>query len=164
MKKSKEAASEVYKNGLAYQCLLKNELLGAEIEDINEYRQSEERKAFTPLVNRNVFRVSKSACRSQFPMHCIICWQPDTLSVQAHFRACSPSSAHSHLSVSPSGRLSHRTSYHVFAISRSHQRTTGANDKRLLSFVSKVARNVSFHWLICIELGFLMLESQTTIP
>lgn len=61
IKKTKEASTEVYKNGLAYQCLLKNELLGAEIEDINEYRQSDERKAFTPLVNRNVFRVS-SCC------------------------------------------------------------------------------------------------------
>lgn len=48
----------MYKSGLTYQCLLKNELLGAEIEDINEYRQSDERKAFTPLVNKNVFRVS----------------------------------------------------------------------------------------------------------
>ena len=57
IKKTKEANTDVYKNGLAYQCLLKNELLGAEIEDINEYRQSDERKAFTPLVNRNVFRV-----------------------------------------------------------------------------------------------------------
>ena len=58
VKKQKEASTDVSKNGLAYQCLLKNELLGAEIEDINEYRQSDERKAFTPLVNRNVFRVS----------------------------------------------------------------------------------------------------------
>ena len=58
MKKQKEATTDVHKNGLAYQCLLKNELLGAEIEDINEYRNLEERRAFTPLINRNVFRVS----------------------------------------------------------------------------------------------------------
>lgn len=50
-------SSEMLKNGLAYQCLLKNELLGAEIEDINEFKQIEERKALTPLLNRNVFRV-----------------------------------------------------------------------------------------------------------
>lgn len=49
--------SDLFKNGLAYQCLLKNELLGADIEDINEYKQLEERKILTPLVNRNVFRV-----------------------------------------------------------------------------------------------------------
>lgn len=56
VKKQKEATTDVHKNGLAYQCLLKNELLGAEIEDINEYRNLEERRAFTPLINRNVFR------------------------------------------------------------------------------------------------------------
>lgn len=50
--------SDMFRNGLAYQCLLKNELLGAEIEDINEYKQIEERKVLTPLMNRNVFRVS----------------------------------------------------------------------------------------------------------
>lgn len=56
-KKTKEASSELAKNGLAYQCLLRNELLSAEIEDINDVRQNEERKTFTPVINKNVFRV-----------------------------------------------------------------------------------------------------------
>lgn len=58
MKKTKEASSEIVKNGLAYQCLLRNELLAAEIEDINDVRQNDERKAFVSLSNKNVFRVS----------------------------------------------------------------------------------------------------------
>ncbi|KAF7491395.1 Protein FIZZY-RELATED 2 [Sarcoptes scabiei] len=58
-------SSEMLKNGLAYQCLLKNELLGAEIEDINEFKQIEERKALTPLLNRNVFRFRTKDIRSE---------------------------------------------------------------------------------------------------
>lgn len=41
---------------MAYQCLLKNELLGAGIEDVKD--QTEERKICAPLVSRNLFRVS----------------------------------------------------------------------------------------------------------
>lgn len=52
-KKTKEATSESNKDGVAYQCLLKNELLGAGIEE-----QSEERKIFLPLESKNLFRVS----------------------------------------------------------------------------------------------------------
>ena len=79
VKKPKEANSEVYKNGLAYQCLLRNELLGTEIEDISEYKHSEDRKAFTPILNRNVFRVSKIVgslmqCNSFSPKNLILKW------------------------------------------------------------------------------------------
>lgn len=55
VRKSKDSTSEVYKTGLAYQCLLKNELLGTEIEDINDVR-NDDRKALSPIVNRNLFR------------------------------------------------------------------------------------------------------------
>ena len=54
MKKTKEA-SDSNKDAIAYQCLLKNELLGAGIEDVKE--QTEERKVCAPLVARNLFRV-----------------------------------------------------------------------------------------------------------
>ena len=56
--KKKKETEEGNKKCIAYQCLLKNELLGEGIEDINEYRQSEDRKVFSPIINRNIFRVS----------------------------------------------------------------------------------------------------------
>jgi len=54
-KKAKEATTETCKDTIAYQCLLKNELLGAGIEDLKE--QVEERKIFQPLATRNLFTV-----------------------------------------------------------------------------------------------------------
>lgn len=56
IKKPKETTSDNSKDTIAYQCLLKNELLGAGIEDVKE--QVEERKIFAPLVSRNLFSVS----------------------------------------------------------------------------------------------------------
>jgi cell division cycle 20-like protein 1 (cofactor of APC complex) len=55
-KKTKESINEGNKDGIAYQCLLKNELLGAGIEDMKEH--TEERKIFLPLESKNLFRVS----------------------------------------------------------------------------------------------------------
>jgi cell division cycle 20-like protein 1 (cofactor of APC complex) len=55
-KTAKESISESNKDGVAYQCLLKNELLGAGIEDMKEH--TEERKIFLPLESKNLFRVS----------------------------------------------------------------------------------------------------------
>jgi len=52
-KKTKEPSSDNSKDTVAYQCLLRNELLGAGIEDVKE--QVEERKIFAPLVSRNLF-------------------------------------------------------------------------------------------------------------
>lgn len=57
-KKTKESISDNNKDGIAYQCLLKNELLGAGIEDMKEH--TEERKIFLPLESKNLFRVSLS--------------------------------------------------------------------------------------------------------
>lgn len=62
---SSNGSFDVLKNGLAYQCLLKNELLGAEIEDINEYQYLETKKLSTPLRNRNVFRFRSKEIRSE---------------------------------------------------------------------------------------------------
>lgn len=50
-KKAKDTSSDCSKDGIAYNCLLKNELLGTGIEDVKE--QAEERKAFTPCEGRN---------------------------------------------------------------------------------------------------------------
>lgn len=47
---------------MAYQCLLKNELLGAGIEDVKE--QTEERKVCAPLVSRNLFRYRVRDCEA----------------------------------------------------------------------------------------------------
>ncbi|XP_053200984.1 fizzy-related protein homolog [Panonychus citri] len=52
-RKAKEASTDNCKDTIAYQCLLKNELLGAGIEDIKE--QVEERRVFAPLTTRNLF-------------------------------------------------------------------------------------------------------------
>jgi len=63
-KKAREANSDAGNNsgkdGLAYACLLKNEVLGAGIEDVKE--QMEERKVLSPMDGRNLFhyRVQRS--------------------------------------------------------------------------------------------------------
>lgn len=60
-KKTRDTNSDNSKDGLAYSCLLKNELLGAGIEDIKE--QSEERRALSPIEGKNLFhyRVRRSS-------------------------------------------------------------------------------------------------------
>lgn len=50
-KKAKDTNSDCSKDGVAYNCLLKNELLGTAIEDVKE--QAEERKAFSPCEGRH---------------------------------------------------------------------------------------------------------------
>ncbi|GFT82417.1 hypothetical protein NPIL_335901 [Nephila pilipes] len=50
-KKAKDTSSDCSKDGVAYNCLLKNELLGTAIEDVKE--QVEERKAFTLVEGKN---------------------------------------------------------------------------------------------------------------
>ena len=57
-RKAKDANSDNLKDGLAYSCLLKNELLSAGIEDLKEV-QVEERKVLYPKETRNLFRVSE---------------------------------------------------------------------------------------------------------
>ncbi|XP_067118360.1 fizzy-related protein homolog isoform X1 [Centruroides vittatus] len=52
-KKAKDATTDNNKDGVAYTCLLKNELLGTSIEDVKE--QTEERKALSPAEGRNLF-------------------------------------------------------------------------------------------------------------
>ncbi|XP_076462564.1 fizzy-related protein homolog [Babylonia areolata] len=54
-RKTKDANTESTKDGLAYSCLLRNELLSAGIEDIKEM-QTEERSALYPKESRNLFR------------------------------------------------------------------------------------------------------------
>ncbi|GAB6026085.1 Fizzy- protein [Chamberlinius hualienensis] len=61
LKKAKEANSEgTGKDGLAYTCLLKNELLGTNIEDLKE--QSDDRRILSPVEGKNLFhfRVQRS--------------------------------------------------------------------------------------------------------
>lgn len=54
-RKAKEANTDSAKDGLAYSCLLKNELLSAGIEDLKEV-QVEERKVLYPKETKNLFR------------------------------------------------------------------------------------------------------------
>lgn len=61
LKKAKEANSEgTGKDGLAYTCLLKNELLGTNIEDLKE--QTDDRRILSPVEGKNLFhfRVPRS--------------------------------------------------------------------------------------------------------
>lgn len=73
-KKSKEPTSDNSKDAIAYQCLLKNELLGAGIEDVKE--QAEERKIFAPLASRNLFSVS---------LFCLMSWINQSFLIQVNF-------------------------------------------------------------------------------
>ncbi|XP_012262765.1 fizzy-related protein homolog [Athalia rosae] len=52
-KKTRETG-EASRDGIAYSCLLKNELLGASIEDVKG--QSEERRILSPLASKNLFK------------------------------------------------------------------------------------------------------------
>lgn len=55
-KKAREATTDSNKDGIAYSCLLKNELLGAGIDDLKE--QSVDRQISSPSEIRNMYRVS----------------------------------------------------------------------------------------------------------
>lgn len=52
-KKTRESG-EASRDGIAYSCLLKNELLGASIEDVKG--QCEERRVLSPLASKNLFK------------------------------------------------------------------------------------------------------------
>ncbi|KAJ8311044.1 hypothetical protein KUTeg_011402 [Tegillarca granosa] len=56
LSKAKEASTESSKDGLAYACLLKNELLSAGIEDMKQYQQTDERGILVPKESKNLFR------------------------------------------------------------------------------------------------------------
>ncbi|XP_058798503.1 fizzy-related protein homolog [Phymastichus coffea] len=53
-KQKRENNGESNRDGVAYSCLLKNELLGASIEDVKS--QSEERRILSPVQGRNLFK------------------------------------------------------------------------------------------------------------
>ncbi|XP_014211311.1 fizzy-related protein homolog [Copidosoma floridanum] len=53
-KKIRENNGEGSRDGIAYSCLLKNELLGASIEDVKG--QCEERRILSPLAGKNLFK------------------------------------------------------------------------------------------------------------
>lgn len=53
--KSKEPTADTSKDGLAYSCLLKNELLSAGIEDLKD-QQTDERRILVPKESKNLFR------------------------------------------------------------------------------------------------------------
>ena len=53
-KKTRENNGEGSRDGIAYSCLLKNELLGASIEDVTG--QCEERRILSPLAGKNLFK------------------------------------------------------------------------------------------------------------
>ena len=71
-KKSRENGnSESPRDNSAYNCLLRNELLGETIEDVK--LQCDERQALTPVKNRNLFSYGSSAAKVRFPyLHFII--------------------------------------------------------------------------------------------
>lgn len=48
-------ATDATKDGLAYSCLLKNELLSAGIEDLKD-QQTDERRILVPKESKNLFR------------------------------------------------------------------------------------------------------------
>lgn len=52
---------------MAYSCLLKNELLGASIEDVKG--QCDERRALVPLEGMNLFQVQKKCTRDCMHTH-----------------------------------------------------------------------------------------------
>lgn len=54
-RKAKEPSTDSGKDGLAYNCLLKNELLSAGIEDLKD-QQPDERRILVPKESRNLFR------------------------------------------------------------------------------------------------------------
>ncbi|KAL5017205.1 hypothetical protein ScPMuIL_006794 [Solemya velum] len=54
-RKAKEINNDTTKDGLAYSCLLKNELLSAGIEDLKEHQQ-DERRILVPKESKNLFR------------------------------------------------------------------------------------------------------------
>ncbi|XP_048760306.1 fizzy-related protein homolog isoform X1 [Ostrea edulis] len=54
--KSKDSANDTAKDGLAYSCLLKNELLSAGIEDLKQDHLSDDRKILVPKESQNLFR------------------------------------------------------------------------------------------------------------
>jgi hypothetical protein len=54
---------------LAYSCLLKNELLGASIEDVKG--QCDERRALVPLEGMNLFQVQKKMHARMFLCVCV---------------------------------------------------------------------------------------------
>jgi hypothetical protein len=55
------------RDGLAYSCLLKNELLGASIEDVKG--QCDERRALVPVEGMNLFQVQKNCAH----VHVCVC-------------------------------------------------------------------------------------------
>lgn len=54
--KSKDSTNDSAKDGLAYSCLLKNELLSAGIEDLKQDHLSDDRKILVPKESQNLFR------------------------------------------------------------------------------------------------------------
>ncbi|XP_046328879.1 fizzy-related protein homolog [Haliotis cracherodii] len=54
-RKGKETSTETSKDGLAYSCLLKNELLSAGIDDLKD-QQTDERRILAPKESKNLFR------------------------------------------------------------------------------------------------------------
>ncbi|XP_022316457.1 fizzy-related protein homolog [Crassostrea virginica] len=54
--KSKDSTNDSAKDGLAYSCLLKNELLSAGIEDLKQDHLSDDRKILVPKEGQNLFR------------------------------------------------------------------------------------------------------------
>lgn len=57
-RKLREAPADSTKDGMAYNCLLKNELLGAGIDDLKD-QTPDERKILVPKDSKNMFHVSE---------------------------------------------------------------------------------------------------------
>ena len=57
-RKAREANTDSSKDGMAYSCLLKNELLGAGIEDLKDH-QPDDRRILVPKESKNMFQVGR---------------------------------------------------------------------------------------------------------
>ena len=55
-RKAREANTDSNKDGVAYSCLLKNELLGAGIEDLKDH-QADDRRVLASKETKNMFQV-----------------------------------------------------------------------------------------------------------
>ena len=60
-RKAREANTDNNKDGVAYNCLLKNELLGAGIEDLKDH-QSDDRRVLTTKEAKNMYQVGGFKC------------------------------------------------------------------------------------------------------
>lgn len=57
MNSNQKSNLDSYKDQVAYSCLLKNELLGADIEDVKDHQMDGQKTALIPKETKNFFQV-----------------------------------------------------------------------------------------------------------